>query len=88
MQRKVDLWCVTCGTSWTDLLGSGVFGRVLQSEYLGTLLEMSEFNLELELSLSAGASVKISQFGVYLSNLLNVFEDVMFMFFFGVSVVN
>ena len=46
---------------------------------------MSEFNLELELSLSAGISVKISQFDADISKLVNVFEDVMFMFFFGVS---
>ena len=43
---------------------------------------MSEFNLELELCLSAGASAKISQFGRDLSGLVNVFEDIMFMFFF------
>ena len=42
---------------------------------------MSEFNLEPELSLNAGVSVTISQFGADLSKLVNVFEDVMFMFF-------
>ena len=52
---------------------------------MGILLKMSEFNLELELSLSAGISVKISQFDADISKLVNVFEDVMFMFFFGVS---
>ena len=45
---------------------------------------MLEFNLELEFSLSAGVLVKISQFGVDLSKLV-VFEDDIFMFFFGVS---
>ena len=40
--------------------------------------------MELEFSLSAGVSVKISQFGVDLSKLV-VFEDDIFMFFFGVS---
>ena len=49
---------------------------MLLSEDFGTFLEMSEFNLELEFSLSAGVSVKIS---------LVVFEDDMFMFFLGVS---
>ena len=57
---------------------------VLLSEDFGRYLEMSEFNLELELSLGVGASVKISQFSVDLSKLI-VFEHVMFMFFFGVS---
>ena len=84
MQLKADLRCVTCDTSWTDLLDSGVSGRVLLSEDFGRYLEMSEFNVELELSLSAGVSVKISQFGVDLSKLV-VFEHVMFMSFFGVS---
>ena len=37
------------------------------------------------MSFSAVVSVKISQFGVGLSKLVNVFEDVMFIFFFGVS---
>ena len=83
MQLKADLRCVTCDTSWTDLLDSGVSGSVLLSEDFGRYLEMSEFNVELELSLS-GVSVKISQFGVDLSKLV-VFEHVMFMSFFGVS---
>ena len=34
--------------------------------------------------MSTGVLVKISQFGADLSKLVNVFEDVMFMFFFGV----
>ena len=46
---------------------------------------MSEFNLEPELSLNAGVSVTTSQFVVDLSKLVNVFEDVMFMFFFEFS---
>ena len=58
--------------------------RVLLSEDFGRFFEMSEFNQELELSLSTGVLVKISQFGADLSKLVNVFEDVMFMFFFGV----
>ena len=78
-----DLWSATCDTFWTDLLDSGISGRVLLSEHFGTFLEMSKFNFELELSLGTG--VEISQFSVDLSKLVNVFEDVMFMFFFGVS---
>ena len=46
---------------------------------------MSEFDLEPELYLSAGVLVKISQFGVDLSKSVKVFEDFMFMFFFGLS---
>ena len=84
MQRKADLWCVACDTSWTELSASRVSGRVLLSKDFGTFLEMSEFNLELEFSLSAGVSVKISQFSVDLSKSV-VFEDDIFMFFFGVS---
>ena len=45
---------------------------------------MSEFNLELELFLSASISVKTSQFAADLFKSVNVFEDVMFMLFFGV----
>ena len=84
MQRKADVWSVTVGTSWIDLWDSGVSGRVLLSEDFGTFLEMLEFNLEIELSLSAGVLVKISQFGADLSKLVNVFENVMFMFLSGV----
>ena len=84
MQRKADVWSVTVDTSWIDLWDSGVSGRVLLSEDFGTFLEMLEFNLEIELSLSAVVLVKISQFGADLSKLVNVFENVMFMFLFGV----
>ena len=84
MQWKADFWSVTGDTSWINLWDSGVSGRALLSGDFGTFFEMSEFNLELELSLSAGVSVTISQFGADLSKLVNVFEDVMFMFFFGV----
>ena len=48
---------------------------------------MPEFNLEPELSLSADVSITISQFHVDLFKLVNVFENVMFMFFFGVSIL-
>ena len=75
---------MTGDNSWTDLWDSGVSGRVLLSEYFGTFLEMLEFNLEIKLSFSAIVSVKTSKFGADLSKLVNVFEDVMFMFFFGV----
>ena len=76
---------MTGDTSWTDLLGSGISDRVLMSEDFGTFFEMSEFDLEPELYLSAGVLVKISQFGVDLSKSVKVFEDFMFMFFFGLS---
>ena len=77
MQRKIDFWSVTGDTSWFDLWNSGVSGGVLLSGYFGTLFEMSEFNLERELSLSAGVSVTIWQFGADLSKLVNFFEDIM-----------
>ena len=84
MQLKADFWSVTGVTAWIDLWDSGVSGRVLLSGHFGTFFEMSEFNLELELSLSAGVSVTISQFGAAVYKLVNVFENVMLMFFFGV----
>ena len=84
MQRKADFWSVTGDTSWIDLWDSGVSGKVLLLEDFGTFFEMSECNLELELSLRAGVSVTISQFSADLSKSVNVFEDVMLMFFFGV----
>ena len=77
MQRKVDFWSVTGDTSWFDLWNSDVSGGVLLSGYFGTLFEMSEFNLERELSFSAGVSVTIWHFGADLSKLVNVFEDIM-----------
>ena len=84
MQRKADVWSVTVDTSWIDLWDSGVSGRVLLSEDFGTFLEMLEFNLEIESSLSTGVLEKISQFGADLSKLINVLENVMFMFLVGV----
>ena len=45
---------------------------------------MLEFNLEIESSLSTGVLEKISQFGADLSKLMNVLENVMFMFLVGV----
>ena len=38
--------------------------------------------------MSAGVSVKMSQFGADLSKLFNAFEDVVFMFLFGVLTLN
>ena len=78
---KDNFYSVAGDTSWTDFWDSGLSGSALLSEDFSKFLEMLEFNLELELCLSAGASVKISQFGRDLSGLVNVFED-MFMFFF------
>ena len=60
---------------------------MLLSGDFGIFFEISEFNLEPELSLSAGVSVTISQFGADLSKLVNVFEDVMLMPFFGVLIL-
>ena len=75
---------MTGGASWIDLWDSSVSARVLLSEDFDTFLEMSEFNLELELFLSASISVKTSQFAADLFKSVNVFEDVMFMLFFGI----
>ena len=53
-----------------------MIGWVLLSEEFGAFLEMSDVNLEPELSQSTGVSVTISQFGLDLTKLVNVFEDV------------
>lgn len=60
-------------------------GRVLLSKDSDTFLEMSEVNLEPEVSLSAGVSVTISVFDVDSSKLVTFPKDSMFMFLFDVS---
>ena len=60
-------------------------GRVLLSQDSGIFLEMSEVNLEPEVSLSAGVSVTISVFDVDSSKLVKFPKDAMFMFLFDLS---